>query len=144
MLMFCASQKGAQRREGTVHGTPLSKVHEFNSWACHLNRHLLNSSLLFKVSFCLGHCLFLKLLVSCRSSWQKEFSLRGARKEQKQRLELAQFGIGTSLSPSTHTYMGTSNQDIWLREATLLAGAGAGLSPVFPASFLVIRQGLPQ
>lgn len=118
-LTFCASQKGTQRREGTVYGTHLSKVHEFNSCAGHLNRHLLNSSLLLKISLCLGHCLFLKLLVSCKSSWQKEFSLREGWKEQKQRLELAQSGRGTGLSLSTHTYMGTGNQsmDSWPRDS---------------------------
>lgn len=126
MLTFCARHKETQKREGTVYRTLLSKSHEFNSCSDHLNRHLLNCSLLFIASPCLVHCLLHKLWVLSRSSWEKEWGLWEALKDQKQRLEVAPCRKGGAC-PHPPTPSGTCNQS---------TGSDSGQRPCWSMSSL--------
>lgn len=130
MLTFCARHKETQKRENTVYRTLLSKSHEFNSCSDHLNRYLLNCSLLFIASPCLVHCLLLKLWVLGRSSWQKEWGLWEALKDQKQRPEVAHCRKGQAYPhPPTSTPTGTCNQS---------KGSDLGQQPCWSMSSLPI------
>lgn len=79
-------QSETHRRKSTVYRPPLLKAHEFNYCSDRVSRHLPSCSLsLFYCLSCLLHCLFLKLLLSCRSSRWKgirpERSPKGPRAE---------------------------------------------------------------